>query len=57
MPRFRELRGDMGAHFETVDKRFDKLEAKFDAKIDRLTWGLLAFAAAIIATPIGNSVF
>ncbi len=38
----RELRGEMKSGFE-----------KFDRKIDRLTWGLLAAAVAIVAALLG----
>lgn len=40
---FRELRAETNA-------RFDKLEAK----LDRLNWGLLAFALGIVGSMIGN---
>lgn len=43
---FRELRAETNA-------RFDKLESK----LDRLNWGLLAFALGVIGTMIGNHAF
>jgi hypothetical protein len=46
----------MDKGFARVDARFEKLDDKFDRKFDRLTWGLLATAASIIAALIGAIV-
>ena len=42
----KELRGEM-------TEGLRKLEEKFDRKFDRLTWGLLAAAVAIVAALLG----
>ncbi len=42
----RELRSEMNTRFD-----------RFDARFDRLTWGLLASAAGIIAALIGSNAF
>jgi hypothetical protein len=52
----RELRADMKKGFEAIDKRFESMEAKIDAKFDSLQRNMLIGFIGLFGSIVGSVI-